>query len=58
MHAKGVVIDFEEDYILLDAERIQNDWKLPLKAKKKRLKKNVEEKHKEYLGKQVQSEIF
>ena len=59
MYAVGVVIDFEEDCILLDGERIEWDWKPKWRAIKARLKKGVEEKwEEEYLKKQMQSEIF
>ena len=59
MHAVGTVLDFEEDYMLLDGERIEKDWKLTWRAIKARLKKSVEQKRREeYLDKQMQSEIF
>ena len=59
MHAVGTVINFQEDGILLDRERIEKDWKLTLRSIKTRLKKGVEEKWKEeYLEKQMQSKIF
>ena len=44
MHAVGTMLDFEEDCILLDGERIQKDWKLTWRAIKTRLKKSVEQK--------------
>ena len=59
MHAVGKVIDFEEDCMLLDRERIENNWKPTQKPINARLKKGVEEKRKEeYLEKQMQREIF
>ena len=59
MHAVGMVLDFEEDCILLDGERIEKDWKLTWRAIKPRLKKSVEQKRREeWLDKQIQSEIF
>ena len=59
MHAVETVLDFEEDCILLDRERIEKDWKLTWRAIKARLKKSVEQKRREeYLDKQMQSEIF
>ena len=59
MHAVGTVLDFEEDCILLDGERIEKDWKLTWRVIKARLKKSVEQKRREeYLDKQIQSEIF
>ena len=59
MHAVGTVLDFEEDCILLNGERIEKDWKLTWRAIKARLKKSVEQKRREeYLDKQMQSEIF
>ena len=59
MHAVGTVLDFEEDCILLDGERIEKDWKLTWRAIKARLKKSIEQKRRvEYLDKQMQSEIF
>ena len=39
MHSVGTVIDFEEDCILLDEERIEKDWKPTWRAIKTRLKK-------------------
>ena len=59
MYAAAVVLDFKEDCILLDGERIEKDWKLTRRAIKARLKKSVEQKRREeYLDKQMQSEIF
>ena len=59
MHAMGMVLNFEEDCILLDGERIEKDWKLTWRGIKARLKKSVEQKRKEeYLDKQMQGEIF
>ena len=59
MHSVGTVLDFEEDCILLDGERIEKDWKLTWRAIKSRLKKDVEQKRREeYLDKQIQSKIF
>ena len=59
MHAVGTVLDFTEDCILLDGERIEKDWKLTWRAIKARLKKSVEQKRREeYLDKQIQSKIF
>ena len=59
MHAVGTVLDFEEDCILLDGERIEKDWKLTWRAIMARLEKGVEQKRsEEYLDKQMQSEIF
>ena len=59
MHAVGTVLDFEEDCILLDGERIEKDWKLTWRGIKARLKKSVEQKwREEYLDKQMQSKIF
>ena len=52
MHAVGTVIDFEEDCIFLDGERIEKDWRSTWRAIKASLKKCVEEKRKEeYLEK-------
>ena len=59
MHAVGTVVDFEEDCILMDGERIEKDWKLIWRAIKAKLKKSVEQKRREeYLDKQMPSEIF
>ena len=58
MHAVGMVLDFEEDCILLDGERIEKDWKVTWRAIKARLKKSDEQKRREYLDKQMQSKIF
>ena len=59
MYAVRMVLDFEEDCILLDGERIEKDWKLTWRALKARLKKGIEQKRREeYLDKQMQSEIF
>ena len=58
MHAVQTVIDFEEDFILMDGERIEKDWKPTWRAIKARLKKGVKEKQKEdYLEKKMQSKI-
>ena len=55
MYAVRTVLYFEEDYILLDEERIEKDWR----ATKARLKNSVEQKRREqYLDKEMQSEIF
>ena len=52
-------INFDEDCILLDGERIEKDWKPTWGAIEAKLKKGVKEKRKEeYLEKQMQSEIF
>ena len=54
MHAVGTVIDFEEDCMLLDGERIEKDSKITCRTEKARFKKGVEEKRKEeYLKKQM-----
>ena len=59
MHAVGTALDFEEDCILLDGERIEKDWKLTWRAIKARLNKSVEQKwREEYLDKQMQSKTF
>ena len=59
MHAVGKVLDFEEDCILMDGERIEKDWKLTWRAIMARLEKGVEQKRREeYLDKKMQSEIF
>ena len=42
-HAVGTIIDFEEDCILLDGERIEKYWKPTWRAIKARLKKGAEE---------------
>ena len=57
MHAVGTVIYFEEDFILLDGERINKEWKPTRTAVKARLKKGVEEKWKD-LEKQMQNQVF
>ena len=55
MYAVRTVLYFEEDYILLDEERIEKDWR----ATKARLKNSVEQKRREqYLDKEMQREIF
>ena len=47
-----IIIDFEEDCILLDGERIEKYWKPTWTAIKARLKKGVEQRRKEeYLEK-------
>ena len=46
MHAVVTVIDFEEDYILLEGERIEKDWEPTWRAIGARLKKGVQEKRK------------
>ena len=38
LHAVEMVLDFEEDCILLDGERIEKDWKLTRRTIKARLK--------------------
>ena len=59
MHTVGTGIDFEEDCILLDGERVEKDWKPTWRPIKARLKKSAEEKRKEEcLEKQIQSEII
>ena len=58
MHAVVTVIDFEEDYILLEGERIEKDWEPTWRAIKARLKKGVQEKRKNTEKKQMQREIF
>lgn len=58
IHTVGTVLDFEEDYIFMDGERIEKDQKPTWRAIKARLWKDVEKKRKEeYLEKQMQSEI-
>ena len=47
IHAVGTVLDFEEDCILLDGERIEKGWKLTWRAIKARLQKSVEQKRRE-----------
>ena len=39
MHAMGTVMDFKEDCILLDGERIEKDWKPTWRAINARVKK-------------------
>lgn len=58
IHTVGTVLDFEEDYIFMDGERIEKDQKPTWRAIKARLWKDVEKKRREeYLEKQMQSEI-
>ena len=53
------MLDFEEDCILLEGEKIEKDWKLTWRVIKARLKKSDEQKRREeYLDKKMQSEIF
>ena len=59
MHAVRSVLDFEEDWILQDGERIEKHWELIWRAIKARLRKGVERKRREeYLDKQMQRGIF
>ena len=59
MQTAGRQIDFLENFIILDGNRIDQDWKTAWKLIKGSLKKGVEEKRKDmYKEKEMQSEIF
>ena len=67
-HAVRTVIDFEEDCILLDGERIEKNWKPTRTLIKARLKRSVEQKRREeyrrnkckarYFGNRIKATIY